>query len=101
MLEHVRLSPEVAGMAEELVATRRPIVGEEHVVVAPPVMGAEDMSYFLQRVPGCFFRVGSANAERGLTRPHHHPCFDFDEAALLIGVEVLAGAARRFPEQSA
>ena len=57
--------------------------------------------YFLQRVPGCFFRVGSANAERGLTRPHHNPCFDFDEAALPIGVEVLAGAARRFLEQSA
>ena len=90
-----------AAMAEVVRAAACPIVGEEHVVVAPPVMGAEDMSYFLQRVPGCFFRVGSANAERGLTRPHHNPCFDFDEAALPIGVEVLAGAARRFLEESA
>ena len=90
-----------AAMSEVVRAAARPIVGEEHLVVAPPVMGAEDMSYFLQRVPGCFFRVGSANAERGLTRPHHNPCFDFDEAALPIGVEVLAGAARRFLEQSA
>jgi amidohydrolase len=90
-----------AAMAEVVRAAARPVVGEEHVVVAPPVMGAEDMSYFLQRVPGCFFRVGSANAERGLTRPHHNPCFDFDEAALPIGVEVLAGAARRFLDQSA
>ena len=90
-----------AAMAEVVRAAACPIVGEEHVVVAPPVMGAEDMSYFLQRVPGCFFRVGSANAERGLTRPHHNPCFDFDEAALPIGVEVLAGAARRFLDQSA
>ena len=90
-----------AAMAEVVRAAARPVVGEEHVVVAPPVMGAEDMSYFLQRVPGCFFRVGSANEERGLTCPHHNPCFDFDEAALAIGVEVLAGAARRFLEQSA
>ena len=90
-----------AAMADVVRAAARPIVGEEHVVVAPPVMGAEDMSYFLQRVPGCFFRVGSANAERGLTRPHHNPCFDFDEAALPIGVEVLAGAARRFLDPSA
>jgi amidohydrolase len=90
-----------AAMAEVVRAAARPVVGDEHVLVAPQVMGAEDMSYFLQQVPGCFFRVGSANAERGLTRPHHNPGFDFDEAALPIGVEVLAGAARRFLEQSA
>ena len=79
-------------------AAARPVVGEEHVLVAPPVMGAEDMSYFLQRVPGCFFRVGSANPDRGLEHAHHHPRFDFDEAALPIGVEVLAAAAQRFLE---
>jgi amidohydrolase len=90
-----------AAMSDMVRAAAREIVGEERVVTAPQVMGAEDMSYFLQRVPGCFFRVGSANAERGLTRSHHNPCFDFDEAALPIGVEVLAGVARRFLAQRA
>jgi amidohydrolase len=85
-----------AAMAEIVRAAARPVVGEEHVVVAPAVMGAEDMSYFLQRVPGCFFRLGSANAARGLDYGHHHPRFDFDEAALPVGVEILAGAAQRF-----
>lgn len=45
-------------------------------------MGSEDMAFFLQKVPGCFFFVGSANAERGLNAAHHHPRFDFDEQAL-------------------
>jgi amidohydrolase len=85
-----------AGMAEVVRAAAREVVGEEHVVVAPQVMGAEDMSYFLESVPGCFFRIGSANAARGLTRPHHNPSFDFDEDALPIGVEVLARTARRY-----
>ena len=45
-------------------------------------MGAEDFSYVLEKVPGCFFFVGSANPEKGLDAGHHHPKFDFDEVAL-------------------
>jgi amidohydrolase len=37
--------------------------------------------------------VGSANLERELSYPHHHPRFDFDEAALPYGVALMAGAA--------
>jgi amidohydrolase len=51
-------------------------------------MGGEDMSYFLQAVPGCYFFLGSANPERNLAYPHHHPRFDFDERALGMGVEL-------------
>jgi amidohydrolase len=51
-------------------------------------MGAEDMSYFLQELPGCYFFLGSANVDQALAYPHHHPRFDFDETALMIGVEM-------------
>jgi amidohydrolase len=51
-------------------------------------MGGEDMSFFLQEVPGCYFFLGSANADKALAYPHHHPRFDFDETALPIGVEL-------------
>jgi amidohydrolase len=61
--------------------------------------GADDMSMFLNAVPGCYFFVGAANAERGLASPHHSPTFDFDERALEIGVDVLTAVALRFLEQ--
>jgi amidohydrolase len=32
--------------------------------------------------------LGGGNAERGITWPHHHPKFDFDEACLPIGIEL-------------
>jgi amidohydrolase len=51
-------------------------------------MGAEDMAYFLQEIPGCYFFLGSANVDRALAYPHHHPRFDFDETALMMGVEM-------------
>lgn len=58
-------------------------------------MGSEDMAFFHQSVPGCYFHVGSANAERGLAFGHHHPRFDFDERALVIGTAVMSRAAMR------
>ena len=55
-------------------------------------LAAEDMAFFLEEVPGTFFLVGSANPERRLNYPHHHPRFDFDEKALEIGAAVMASA---------
>jgi amidohydrolase len=59
-------------------------------------MAAEDMSYFLDAMPGTFFFVGSANPERGLDYPHHHPRFDFDESAIPLAVKLLAAAAASY-----
>ena len=59
-------------------------------------MGGEDISYFLNAVPGCYFFVGSSNADKGLTFPHHHPQFNIDETALAIGMEVLVRVVERF-----
>jgi len=54
-------------------------------------MGSEDMAYFMESTPGCFFMIGSANEAKGLNAGHHHPCFDFDEQALVKGVALMAG----------
>lgn len=59
-------------------------------------MGGEDMSYFLQEVAGCYFFLGTANLNKGLTYPHHHPRFDFDETALEMGVELFVRCVERF-----
>ena len=61
-------------------------------VVESRTMGGEDMSVYLDRVPGCFFFVGSA--PEGPHRPHHSPVFDFDERALAVGTLALEAAAR-------
>ncbi|HSO14263.1 MAG TPA: amidohydrolase [Anaerolineales bacterium] len=56
-------------------------------------MGAEDMGYMQEKVDGCYFFVGSANAAKNLNYNHHHPKFDFDEQALINGVALMATAA--------
>lgn len=72
------------------------VVGAENVRHDERSMGSEDVSYFMQDVPGCYFFVGSANAERGLDYPHHNPRFDVDEDAMRIGAELLARAVASY-----
>ncbi|MEO0376599.1 MAG: M20 family metallopeptidase [Cyanobacteria bacterium P01_A01_bin.17] len=86
----------------QLVRSVAETVIETPVGVVPEcqTMGGEDMSYFLQEVPGCYFFVGAANQERGLAYPHHHPRFDFDETALGIGVEIFLRCIEKFSSGS-
>lgn len=86
--------PEIADLVQE-VATE---VVETQLGVVPEcqTMGGEDMSFFLQEVPGCYFFLGSANPDKDLAYPHHHPRFDFDETVLSMGVEIFVRCVERF-----
>jgi len=65
-------------------ASSKIIGGKSH---APYLsMGGEDFSYYLEKIPGCFYFVGSAPIDKEpLSIPHHCSHFDIDENALLIG----------------
>lgn len=85
-----RMAEFVRSIAEEVVETPLSIVPECQT------MGGEDMSYFLQEVPGCYFFLGSANPQKDLAYPHHHPRFNFDETALAMGVEIFVRCVEKF-----
>ena len=80
-----------ADMADLVIDVARRLVGEENVETDTQTLGGEDMSVFLDRVPGCFFFVGSA--PEGRHRPHHSPVFDIDERALQVGTAVFEAVA--------
>ncbi len=73
------------------------LFGAEHVVTTEePSMGAEDFAFFAQRVPGMMFRLG-IRPENAATAPGlHHPSFNFNDAALPIGIGMFCEIARRF-----
>lgn len=86
------------GAIADLVRSVAETVIESPLGVVPncQTMGGEDMSFFLQEIPGCYFFLGSANAQKGLDFPHHHPRFDFDETALGMGVEMFVRCVEQF-----
>ena len=59
-------------------------------------MLSEDFACYLQHVPGCFVLLGSANAEKGFTEPHHSPHFDFDEDVIPRAAALLAASTMDF-----
>ena len=70
------------------------IVGPENVIrLRHPSMGAEDFAFFSEKIPAVFTWIGARNEEKGFVHMMHNPRFDFDEAALAIGTEMLCRTA--------
>jgi len=88
-----------AAMTEIVKEAAREVVGPEKTVDGNLMVVSEDMSEFLDRVPGCFYFVGSRNEKRGLIVGHHHARFDIDEEAMAIGVETMTRTVLKFLAQ--
>ncbi len=56
-------------------------------------MGGEDFACFLERMPGCFMRIG-ARESGGEFIPGHSPHFYADDGAIFVGAAILSAAAR-------
>lgn len=85
------LSEQAKKIAETYIGNSR--VGQTEVR-----MGAEDFGYYAQQIPACFFRLGTANKEKGITSGVHTPTFNIDENAIETGMGIMAifGATANF-----
>lgn len=61
--------------------------GKENVFNVNAVTGAEDFSFFAQKVPGLYFFLGGKDPESTEAFPHHTPDFYIDERGMLLGVK--------------
>ena len=64
------------------------IIGNKASSSQAPMMGSEDFSYFLKKVPGCFAWIGN-----GPSASLHNPKYDFNDSVLSIGSSFLASIA--------
>jgi amidohydrolase len=74
-------------------------LGQERVIDVEPLMGAEDFSFFAQRVPACFYGLG-AQGGPSTANPHHSSTFDIDERALEVGVQMMTALALDAPRNA-
>lgn len=86
----VRNAPPMAALARRAAAR---VVSERDVTALRHAnMGAEDFSWYLERVPGCYVRYG-ARLRGPESPPAHSSRFDFDEGALAVGAAWLCAVA--------
>jgi amidohydrolase len=82
-------------LTAQMLPTIQRVVGRDEVSVGPLVTGAEDFSYFQERVPGLFVFLGVTPRDRDwrLAPANHSPLFFADESALRVGVRTMAALA--------
>jgi len=100
--EYIRRYPVTSNDAEQtryVRALAEREIGERRVMEAPKLMGAEDFSFFAERVPACFYSIG-CNGGPASAFPHHHAKFDIDERALTTGVRMMTALALDAPEKA-
>jgi amidohydrolase len=72
------------------------IYGVDNVISEPQTTGGEDFAHYLEKKPGCFAFIGTANVEKGTNVAHHNEYFDVDEDALVNGSALYAQYAIDF-----
>jgi len=83
-------------MTEFVVRVAQDLLGKDKVLQMKPLMGSEDFSYYLQKIPGTFVFLGAENKEKGIIYPQHHPRYDINEDILPIGAALHAAVALEY-----
>ncbi|MEZ2337225.1 amidohydrolase [Mucilaginibacter sp. RCC_168] len=78
-------------LTEKMLPSLQHTAGAENVLLRPPVTGAEDFSFYQEKVPGLFFFLGGMpKGQDPLKAPSHHtPDFFIDESGFTLGVKAL------------
>ena len=72
------------------------VVGAENIFPLPPgMMGGEDFSWMLEKVPGCYVALGNGHEGHGSCMIHN-PGYDFNDQALPIGVSYWATLVEQY-----
>ena len=82
-------------LTDRVRTTLHDLVGPEGLGERLPQMSAEDFSAFSNRVPGCYFFLGTRNEARGITYPIHSTRFDVDEACIPFAIQHLTNLFER------
>lgn len=75
-------------LTNQMLPSLQKSAGLENVLLVPAITGAEDFSFFAQKVPGLYFRLGGMpkGSDPKTVGPHHTPAFIIEDASLKLGV---------------
>jgi amidohydrolase len=83
-------------MTAFVVNVAKEILGGDKILLMKPLMGSEDFSFYLQKIPGTFAFLGVENREKGIIYPQHHPKYNIDEDILPIGTTLHVAVALEY-----
>jgi amidohydrolase len=89
-------------LTEKMLPSLRKTAGTGQVIMVPAATGAEDFSFFQEKVPGLFFFLGGMpkGKDPKTTASHHTPDFFVDESGLKLGVNALTNLTLDYMEMT-
>jgi len=91
-----------AKLVQRMLPTLQRVAGDGKLLEVPPMLGAEDFSFFAEQVPGFYIFLGSrppAEPAEGFPA-NHSPRFHIDESVLKLGVKTLAHLAADYAQNA-
>ncbi len=76
-------------LVTQMLPSMKSVAGEEYVLTQKAITGAEDFSFFQEKVPGFYFFLGGMTPGNTESFPHHTPDFKIDDNGLILGVKTL------------
>ena len=78
------------------------VAGAENVHLIKAITGAEDFSFYQEKIPGFFYILGGKAPNAGPDEhfPHHTPDFKIDDSGLQLGVKAMTEIALDYLDRS-
>ncbi|QJW88633.1 amidohydrolase [Spirosoma taeanense] len=89
-------------LTDQMVPTLEAVAGKNNVKITPAQTGAEDFSFYQQKIPGFFYFLGGMTKGKKLEEaaPHHTPDFQIDESCFVLGMKSLCHLTVDYMEQA-
>jgi len=86
------------GMTAYVQRVAAPLIGGRNVRTCKPMLGGEDFSYFLEKIPGAMFFLGIHDPAKGAPISNHDPRYNPDDRAIPLGMKLMAHLVAEFRE---
>ena len=82
-------------LTEMMLPTLQSIAGKENVILSDAVTGAEDFSYFQDKIPGLYYFLGGTprSIPENEAPSHHTPDFYVDDSSMSLGIKTMTQLA--------
>jgi len=89
-------------LTAQMLGTLETVAGNDNVRLIPAQTGAEDFSFYQQKVPGFFYFLGgmAKGKKRDDAAPHHTPDFQIDESCFVLGMKSLCHLTVNYMQQT-
>lgn len=89
-------------LTAKMLPTLQKSTGKDNVILIPAITGAEDFSFFAQKVPGLYFFIGGLpiGKDPKTSGDHHTPQFLIDDSAFKTGVKAMCNLVLDYMEMN-